>query len=174
MSPIKKMIVTAFFIALGVLLPLAFHSIPNAGSVFLPIHIPILFCGIVCSFPYGLACGVITPLLSSLLTGMPSVAYLPRMLCELAVYGLITSLLMRYIRMKNLYAKVYIVLIGAMLAGRVMYGIASALYFAGGEYSMQIWITAAFVTALPGIIIQIVLIPALTFALQKGGFIALE
>ena len=84
MSNIRKMVSTALFVALGIALPLAVHSIPNAGRVFLPMHIPVLLCGIACGFPYGLACGILTPLLSSLFTGMPPAPVLPAMLCELA------------------------------------------------------------------------------------------
>ena len=171
MSNIKKMVGTALFIAIGIALPLAFHSIPNAGRVFLPMHIPILLCGLICGFPYGLACGVVTPLLSSLLTGMPPAAILPAMVCELAVYGLISSLLMRYAAVKNQYASIYIALVGAMLSGRLVLGTVNALIFNAGSYSMQIWVTGAFVTALPGIAIQLVLIPVIIFGLQRAKLV---
>ena len=171
MSSIKKMVIAALFIALGITLPLAFHSIPNAGRVFLPMHIPILLCGILCGFPYGLIVGIITPLLSSLLTGMPPAAFLPSMICELAAYGTVSSLLMRYVRVKQTYAKTYIALIGAMIFGRLFYGILNALIFSVGSYSMQIWLAAAFVTALPGVIIQIIIIPTIVVVLQKAKLI---
>ena len=171
MFNIKKTVIAAVLIALGIVLPMAFHSVPNAGRIFSPMHIPVLLCGIVCGFPYGLIVGVLTPLLSSLLTGMPPAAILPSMLCELAAYGTAASLLMRYVRIKNAYAKIYISLIGAMLFGRIFYGILNSLVFNAGSYSMQIWLTAAFITALPGVIIQIVLIPAIVVVLQKIGLI---
>ena len=171
MSNIKKMVVAALFIALGIVLPLAFHSVPNAGRVFLPMHIPILLCGILCGFPYGLAVGIVTPFLSSIFTGMPPAAFLPSMVCELAAYGTVSSLLMRYLRVKNTYAKVYVSLIGAMLFGRLLFGALNALIFSVGSYSMQIWLTAAFVTALPGVIIQIIIIPAVVVVLQKAKLI---
>ena len=164
----KNMVLTAICIALGVVLPIAFHSVPNAGSIFLPMHIPVLLCGLICGFPYGLCCGILAPLLSSLLTGMPPVAYLPSMLCELAVYGLVSALLMRCVHIKNGYAKIYTALMGAMLAGRLTYGVLNALIFRAGSYSFQLWTAAAFVTALPGVIIQIVLIPVIVIALQKA------
>ena len=170
----KKMIITALFVALGIVLPIAFHSVPNAGNVFLPMHIPILMCGVICGFPYGLACGIAAPLLSSLLIGMPPAVLLPSMLCELAAYGTVASLLMLFIRIKNSYAKVYLTLIGAMLSGRVIFGILNALVFRAGNYSMQIWVVAAFITALPGIAIQILLIPAVVFTLQKAKLIELK
>jgi len=174
MSKTKKLVLTAMFIAIGIVLPLAFHTIPNAGRIFLPMHIPILLCGLVIGFPYGLACGIITPLLSSLLTGMPPAVILPSMVCELAVYGTVSSLLMRYVLVKNLFAKTYISLIGAMLAGRIIFGLLNAFIISVGDYSMQMWLTTAFITALPGVAIQIVIIPIIVLALQKSKLVEAE
>ena len=170
---IRQMVITSMFIAIGIVLPMAFHSIPKGGNIFLPMHIPVLLCGIICGFPYGLVCGMITPFLSSLLTGMPPAAFLPSMLFELAAYGTVSSLLMHYIHIKNLFAKIYISLIAAMLFGRVFYGILNALIFSAGNYSMQIWLSAAFVTALPGVVIQMLIIPAIVVVLQKAKLIEL-
>jgi len=167
MSNVKKMVITALLIAIGIVLPLTLHAIPGAGRIFLPMHIPILICGIVCGIPYGLAAGIITPLLSSLTTGMPPTAIVPAMAFELAAYGTVSAALMHFVPIKNLYARSYIALIGAMLCGRVLFGIVNALIFSAGDYSMQIWLTASFVTALPGIVIQIVVIPSIVVALQK-------
>ena len=171
MFSIKKMVITALLIAVGIILPIAFHAVPNAGRVFLPMHISILLCGIICGFPYGLACGIITPLLSSLFTGMPPAAFLPSMICELAAYGTVSSLLIRYVRTKNLYVNVYIALVGAMIFGRIFYGILNSLIFNVGNYSMQMWLSAAFITALPGVVIQIIVIPLIVIALQKAKMI---
>lgn len=165
---IWEMVIAALCVALGIVLPVAFHSIPNAGSVLLPMHIPVLLCGLLCGPAYGLACGILTPLLSSLITSMPPAAVLPSMICELAVYGFIAGLLVILIRTGSQIANVYISLVGAMLIGRVIYGIVNALIFRAGEYSMQMWLTASFVTALPGIIIQLVLLPLVVLALRKA------
>lgn len=80
-----NLVMTGLCIAIGIVLPMAFHSVPNAGSVILPMHIPVLLCGLICGPIYGLASGILTPALSSLLTQMPPMAYLPSMLCELAI-----------------------------------------------------------------------------------------
>lgn len=172
MSKTKKyiweMVIAALCVALGVVLPVAVHGIPNAGSVLLPMHIPVLLCGLLCGPAYGLACGVVTPLLSSLITSMPPAAMLPSMICELAVYGLAAGLLILLVRTKSQIANVYISLVGAMLIGRVVYGVVNALIFRAGEYSMAMWLTASFVTALPGIIIQLVLLPLVVLALRKA------
>ena len=128
--------ITAVCVALTVVLPMAFHAVPNAGSVILPMHIPVLLCGLICGWPFGLACGLIGPLLSNLFTGMPPMAALPAMLVELAVYGLMAGLLMSCVRTRKVYADLYISLLVAMLAGRIVAGMARALIFAAGSYSM--------------------------------------
>lgn len=165
---IWEMVIAALCVALGVVLPVAVHGIPNAGSVLLPMHLPVLLCGLLCGPAYGLACGVLTPLLSSLITSMPPAAMLPSMICELAVYGLVAGLMILIIRTGSQAANVYISLVAAMLLGRVVYGVVNALVFRAGEYSLQMWLTASFVTALPGIIIQLVLLPLVVLALRKA------
>lgn len=169
-KPVKRTILAAMFVALCVVLPIAFHGIPDAGSVFLPMHIPVLICGMICGWPYGFLCGLLGPLLSSLITGMPPAAYLPPMMVECAVYGMITGLVLKYVRTGKLQADLYIALITAMLAGRVVAGIAKALIFSPG-ITMTYWITASFVTALPGIVIQLVVIPLLVAVLMKARMI---
>ena len=166
MNTTKKLVFAALCTAIGVVLPQAFHMIPNAGSIFLPMHIPVLFCGLVCGPVYGAACGGAACLLSHLLTGMPPAAVFPGMICELIVYGLVAGLMSMLLKNRNI-GTIYIELIVAMLAGRVVSGILNALIFRAGAYSMQAWITASFVTALPGIAIQLVLIPVLVSRLKK-------
>jgi len=170
---IKKMVITALLIAVGVILPMAFHVIPYglAGRALLPMHIPVLLVGLICGAPFGLIAGIVTPLLSHAITGMPPSAFLPAMTVELAAYGAASGLLMRFAPPKNLYIKIYVALIGAMLFGRIIYGTVNALIFSAGEYSMQMWLTAAFVTALPGIIIQLMAIPSIVVALQRERLI---
>ena len=170
MSNIKRLTLSALFIALCVVLPMAFHMIPNAGSVMLPMHIPVLICGLVCGWQYGLLCGVLGPLLSSMLTGMPPASFLPGMMVECGIYGCVGGLMMEYIRTGNLYADLYICLPVAMLAGRVISGIVKALILTPG-LSFSAWAAASFVTALPGISIQLILIPSLIVALSRAGLI---
>lgn len=171
MKQVKYLVMTALCVALGVVLPVTLHAIPNAGSILLPMHIPVLLCGLVCGPVYGLACGILAPLLSSLITGMPPMAMLPSMICELAVYGLVAGILIRVIKTRYNIANLYLSLLGAMLIGRVIYGALNSLIFRAGEYSLQLWLTGAFVTALPGIAIQLVLLPVLVLALQKARLV---
>lgn len=165
----KKLVYSAMFLAIGVILPQAFHAIPDAGSVFLPMHIPVLLAGFVVGPWWGLAVGILTPILSHLIFHMPAAMVLPGMIGELAVYGLMTGLLSRRIRMTNATARIYVVLILSMLSGRVAAGLLNALIFRVGNYSLPIWLTGSFVTALPGIIIQLILIPVVVMALRKAG-----
>jgi uncharacterized membrane protein len=158
-------------LALCVVLPQAFHAIPNAGSIYLPMHIPVILCGLICGWQYGLLCGLAGPALSTLFTGMPPVAYLPPMLVECAVYGLVSGLMMQIIRTKKVYVDLYASLLIAMLSGRIVAGLARALIFARGNTTMATWATSYFVTSLPGIIIQIVLIPTIVFALMNARLI---
>ncbi|MDE6723019.1 MAG: ECF transporter S component [Eubacterium sp.] len=171
MTAVKKSIVTAVCIALCMVLPQAFHAIPNAGSIYCPMHIPVLLCGLLCGWQYGAVCGIAGPLISSLFTGMPPAAMLPQMMIECCVYGLIAGLMMKLIKTKNIYADLYTSLILAMLSGRILAGIATALIFAKGEITIAAWATSYFVTALPGIIIQLVLIPTIVFALMKANLV---
>ena len=171
MSMIKKLTLSALCTALCVVLPIAFHAIPNAGSIMLPMHIPVLLCGLVCGWQPGLLCGILGPILSSAITGMPMAAILPGMVVELAVYGCVSGLMMQFVHTGRLYLDLYISLPVAMLVGRVCSGIAKALIFAPGT-SFAAWATASFVTALPGIVIQLVILPTLIVALTRAGLIS--
>lgn len=170
MSMIKRMVISALCVALCVVLPIAFHVIPNAGSVFLLMHIPVLLCGLACGWHYGLLCGVLGPLVSSILTGMPPAVVLPSMIVECGVYGCVCGLMMDHVRTGRPSTDLYLSLITAMLTGRILSGIANALIFAPGT-SLAAWAAASFVTALPGILIQLIFLPAIVGALMRAGLI---
>lgn len=174
MSNVKKAIFTAVCLALCVALPQAFHAIPNAGQIYLPMHIPVLICGLVCGWQYGLLCGIAGPLLSSLMVGMPLIAYLPPMMVECAFYGAVSGLLMCWIRTGNIYGDLYLSLTGAMLTGRVAAGAVKALIFARGSISVAAWASSYFVVGLPGIVLQMVLIPSIVYALMKARLIPMR
>lgn len=171
MSGTKKLIITALCIAMCIVLPMAFHTIPNAGNIFTPMHIPVLLCGLTVGAPYGLLCGLTGPFLSSILTSMPPAAVLPSMMLECAVYGAVTGLLIRRVHTKSTYVDLYLSLIAALLLGRIAGGIAKALIFSAGEYAAAMWITGYFITCLPGLLIQLIMIPSIVFALLKAGLV---
>ena len=170
LTPVKKLVFTAVCSALCLVLPMAFHSIPNAGQVFLPMHIPVLLCGLICGWPYGGVCGLLGPLLSSLVTGMPPAAMLPSMMVECCVYGFASGLLMKYIRTKHAVADLYISLVSAMALGRIVAGLAKAWIFTPGV-SPFAWVTTSLVAGIPGIVIQLVLMPMVVFALTRAKLI---
>lgn len=165
----KNLVFTALCIAIGLLLPSVFHLF-GAGSQLLPMHLPVLLCGFLCGVPYGAFCGLVTPLLSSLLTQMPPLfPTAPAMMLELCTYGALTGLFYQKLR-RNVYPS----LIAAMLGGRIVSGLANAAFMgmSGAAYGFEMFLTASFVTALPGILIQIVVLPLLVLALQKAGFLS--
>lgn len=169
-SSVKKLVFTAVCAALCVVLPIAFHSIPNGGSIFLPMHIPVLLCGLVCGWPYGGVCGLLGPALSCLLTSMPTIAYLPSMMIECCTYGLVSGLLMKFVHTGHPNVDLYISLAGAMILGRTIAGLAKSLIFTPGTPPF-IWVTTSLITGIPGIIIQLVLMPLVVMALTHAKLI---
>lgn len=169
MSHVKKLVFTAVCAALCLVLPMAFHSIPNAGSIFLPMHIPVLLCGLICGWPFGLVCGLLGPFISSF-TGMPPAAMLPSMMVECGTYGLVSGLMMKYVRTRHPLADLYISMGTAMVLGRVVSGFAKALVFTPGTAPFA-WVTTSLLTGIPGIVIQLVVMPAVVFALTRAKLI---
>lgn len=169
LTSVKRVCTTAVCIALCYVLPLAFHAV-GMGSVFSPMHIPVLLCGLVCGGWSGLLCGIIGPILSSVLSGMPPAAMLVSMVPELCAYGLLSGLLMKAIHTGKLYPDLYAAMLPAMLAGRIVGGIASALFYlsTAKAYSLALWASSYFVKSLPGIFLQLVLVPLLVYMLTKA------
>ena len=169
LSYVKKLVFTAVCAALCLVLPMAFHSIPNAGSIFLPMHIPVLLCGLICGWPFGFVCGLLGPFISSF-TGMPPAAVLPSMMVECATYGLVAGLMMKYIHTRHNVADLYISMITAMILGRVVAGFAKAWVFTPGTGAFA-WVTTSLVTGIPGICIKLVVMPAVVLALTRAKLI---
>ena len=171
MSPVKQITVCAACVALCYVLPVALHPF-GLGQVLSPMHLPVLLCGLVCGGFYGAVCGLVGPILSSVLSGMPPASALVSMLPELMVYGLVSGLAMKLIHTKKSVADVYIALTAAMVLGRVAGGIAKALFYTGGSgFSLSLWVSSYFVATLPGIAVQLVLIPLLFFTLTRARVI---
>lgn len=166
MSNVKKMTLAALFIALGLALPFVTMQIPAIGSMLLPMHIPVFICGFVLSYKYGLLVGVLTPLLRHLIFGMPPLLSAITMAFELGAYGFFSGILYRKVS-----HNVYISLILSMLLGRVVWGIASMVIYGVGEFGLSAFIAGGFVNAIPGIVLQIILIPIVINVLKKAGYI---
>ena len=171
-SQIKNLVSAAVCLALCMVLPFLTGQIPQIGSALSPMHIPVLLAGFLCGPWYALAVGFIAPLLRFALFGMPPI--FPTgiaMSFELATYGLISGLL--FIKLPKTRLNIYAALIGAMLAGRVVWGVARVVLsgVAGSPFTWQAFMAGAFLNAVPGIILHIVLVPVLVMALQSAGII---
>lgn len=168
---LRKTVFTALCVSLCVVLPLLCHAIPKVGSILSPMHIPVLLCGLVCGPFFGGVCGLLGPFLSSLITGMPPLGYLPAMLVELCVYGLISGIMMKIVYTKNLRLDLYISLVTAMIIGRIAAGVTQALIFNAGSYTFALFLTSYFVTVWPALLLQLVLLPQVVAALMKARLI---
>lgn len=167
-----KMMLSALFIAIGLILPFITMQVPAIGNMLLPMHIPILMTGFLCGWPYGLIVGAVVPLLRGALFGMP--VLLPNgvtMAVELAVYGVVTGWIYPRLksRMKSQIAAVYLSLIVAMIAGRIAWGLTAYVTYSilGNLFTWKIFLMGSFLNAIPGIIIQLIMIPILITRLQK-------
>ncbi|WP_034422192.1 ECF transporter S component [Thermanaerosceptrum fracticalcis] len=166
----KQTITAGLLIALGLVLPMAFHTFGMGGPVFLPMHIPVLLGGFVLSPLYALLVGMVTPIASSVLTSMPPLfPGAVQMMFELGTYGLVISYLYHK---RNI--SLFPTLLTGMLAGRFVAGAVNYLLltqFLAKAFKLKVFLTAAFVTAVPGIIIQLVIIPIMVRLLEKANFI---
>lgn len=170
---VKHLVLSAMFLGLAYVLPYLTGNV-LLGGMLLPMHIPVLLCGFVCGWPWGLAVGFIAPLLRSVLVGMPPM--MPTALAmafELAAYGMFAGML--YNALQKNTVNVYVSLIAAMLLGRVVWGVITfALYalFMTNAFTLPMFFAGAFVNAWPGIVVQIVLIPLLVLALRRAKLMA--
>lgn len=169
-----KLTLAAMFLALGIVLPFLTGQIPAIGKMLSPMHIPVLFCGLIVGWKYGLIIGFLLPLVRSVLFGMP--ALFPNatgMAFELATYGMVIGLLYSRFPQKNTKT-VYMSLIPAMLIGRIVWGIAQVvmLGLSGGAFTFQAFIASAFINSIPAIILQLILIPAVMVSLDKANIVS--
>lgn len=171
MKNTKTLVWAAVFLALGLILPFFTGQIPEIGGKLLPMHIPVLLCGFVCGWKYGLLIGFITPLFRSMLFGMPPLLTALGMAFELAAYGAVTGIL--YHRLVKSKARIYISLVIAMLVGRMIWGLVSIVIygFSGSPFTWQIFLAGSFLNAIPGIILQLVAVPTLILAFEKSGVV---
>ena len=164
----QALVLAGMLLALGVVLPyVTAHGIGIPGNILLPMHIPVFLCGLLCGPLYGSACGLLLPLLNSVLTGgsMPSVyPTMPMMMCELCVYGLVSGLLYCKTGLGKRKIGVYVSMIVAMICGRAAYGGALSMLMDTNVKALGVW--ASFVTGLPGVIVQILLVPTLVFTTE--------
>lgn len=166
-NPIFHMVLSALFLAMAYVLPFFTGQIPQIGAMLCPMHIPVLLCGFVCGWPWGLGVGLIAPLLRSVTLGMPPL--FPTaigMAFELATYGAIVGLLHKQFPKKKGF--LYVSLLVAMLVGRLVWGVAMfvCLGMNGGSFGFSAFLAGAVTNAIPGIMVQIVLVPVVVMVLE--------
>jgi thiamine transporter ThiT len=165
---IRKLLQASLMLALGMILPFLTTQIQSLGNKFLPMHLPVLLTGYICGWPYGLVVGFIVPLFRSIVFGMPPMYPIAlAMAFELAAYGAATGLLYKILPKKNIY--IYISLLASMIFGRIIWGGVSVLLYglSGSAFTWKMFIAGALLNAIPGIIIQIVVIPLLVIPLKN-------
>ena len=174
MKNLTKLVLSALFMALGIVMPFLTMQIPAVGSMLLPMHIPVLICGFICGWKYGLVVGFTVPLIRSLWLGMPPILTAIAMAFELATYGAITGAC--YKKLPKSKISIYASLIIAMIFGRLVWGVVSiVIYGVGGTlFTLKMFLAGALLNAIPGIILQIVLVPILVAALEKAGVMKLN
>lgn len=170
---IKRLVLSAMFLSVGLVLPFFTGQIPRVGNMLLPMHLPVLLCGLICGGSCGALVGFLLPPLRYILFGMPYI--FPTgiaMAAELMTYGLVAGILYSRAKWKCVIA-LYRSLIPAMLAGRLVWGaVRVVLTGAGGvAFTWAIFFSNAFFTAIPGIILQLIFIPAMMVALGKAKMI---
>lgn len=169
---IVRLTYSALCLALGIVLPYLTGNIPEIGQALCPMHLPVFLCGFTCGWPYGLVVGFITPILRSLIAGMPPMfPGAVGMAFELATYGCLSGLLYRLFPKKIPF--LYATLLISMIAGRIVWGAARFVLagFSATKFPFSAFIAGAITGSIPGIILQIVLIPILVFALDRARLI---
>lgn len=173
---LQKLVLSAMFFALGLVLPLLTGQIREIGNMLLPMHLPVLLCGFICGWKYGGIVGFFVPIVRSLIFGMP-VLY-PNavgMAFELLTYGLLTGLLFQKSEVQSA-KRLFAALLTAVVSGRIVWGIARAvmLGLSDESFTFAMFIANGITNAIPGLILQFTLIPAIILVLKKAKLIPLK
>lgn len=169
----REMVTAAMCLTLALLLPFLTGQIREIGNMLCPMHLPIFLCAFMCSRKWAGAVGAVAPVLRSAIWGMPVMMPMAvSMAFELATYGIVASAV--YHRLPKKAYSIYAALLIAMLCGRLVWGCAAMIFYglAGMAFTWEVFMAGAFLNAVPGIVLQIVLLPPLVLALEKAGLIS--
>lgn len=169
----KKLALSAMFMAVGMVLPFFTGQIPQVGKMMLPMHIPVLLCGFICGWQYGMAVGFVLPLLRSVTMGMPPLfPVAASMAFEMAVYGFVAGFLYHRSRWQCIVS-LYRALFAAMIAGRLVWGITQIIFLGmtGSAFTLEMFLAGALFNAVPGILVQLIFIPAIMVSLNRTGLV---
>ncbi len=164
----RKLTLAAFFLALAIYLPFLTGQIPEIGSMLSPMHFPVYICALLLGAPYGMAVGFISPLMRSFMFGMPPLFPVAiAMAFEMSAYALVAGML--YSKTKKTLFNLYTSLIASMIAGRIIWGVVQYLLLisTGASFTFEMFLSGALFSAIPGIIAQLIIVPAVVKATEK-------
>jgi hypothetical protein len=168
---LRRLVLTAMFLAIGLILPFFTGQIQQIGNMLLPMHIPVMLCGLICGWQYGAVVGAVLPLTRALLFGMPPLyPTAAAMAVELCIYGLAIGFIYGLFKKQSLLS-VYLALVPAMLLGRAAWGGAQTVLLSmeNTSFTAKAFLAGGFLNAIPGIILQLLLIPAIMSTLHLTG-----
>jgi len=152
------------FGTLGVVLPMIFHMV-GLSHVFLPMHLPVLVCGLLVSPVTAFAVGVVTPIASAALTGMPPIVPTGVMMTlELGALGLMASCARRYLRLPIFVSVIVAMAAARLVTGLEMLGLAPLM---GLKQSPMAYLAASVVSSWPGLALQLVVAPLAAASLGR-------
>ena len=168
-SDIKKTMISALFLSLGIVLPFITGQIKEIGDTLLPMHIPVMLCGLICGCKYGFLVGLVLPFLRSITVGMPPI--FPNavwMSVELFTYGFVVGFLYFSYNKKQIWW-LYCCVIISMICGRIAWGVTKTILLgvSGKIFTFKAFIAGGFIDSLPGIVLQLVLIPPIVKLKEK-------
>jgi len=169
---VRDLVFAAVCLALCLALPFLTGQIPEVGNMLCPMHLPVLLAGFLCGPWWGALVGAVAPVYRYFLFGMPPIFPTGFAMCfELAVYGLVSGWLYR--RLPEKRSSVYLALVAAMAAGRIVWGLVMMMVAAAGTapFTWGVFLSGAVLNAIPGIAVQLVLLPVLVLALEKAGIL---
>lgn len=174
MNTTKKLTISAVLLALGLVLPFFTGQIQEIGNKLLPMHLPIIICGFICGWKYGLLTGAMTPLLRCILFSMPAPVNAICMAFELATYGAVSGMLYR--KVHGFRLRIYFSLVSAMISGRIIWGCVATLIYGitQSPFTWKMFLCSAILNAIPGIVVQLILIPIIILALEKAGVMNID
>ena len=168
----RRLVIAGLLLAIGIIIPMIFHSTGIAGTVFLPMHIPVLIGGFLLPPYLALLLGMLTPLINSLVTGMPPLFPMAIiMIFELGIYGFVASIMYRRLKIPSIISLIISMIAGRIMAGLVVFILAA---FFGLQMDPILFVIGGVTTGIPGIIIQIILIPSLIHGIVRYTTINLD
>ncbi len=168
---IRSYILTVAFVMLAISVPWVFHQFHLAGPTFLPMHIFVLIAGLLFGWRTGLVVGLLTPLVSHFISGMPVLNVLPQIVIELSAYGFIAGMLRQKYNLRTIWS-----LLVAIVGGRIALLLAIlVIYLVTGQTYSPLGIEAnpfaAFWSVIkqgwPGILLQLISMPIIVWLVEK-------